>query len=128
MDVVVDSPRMFHGYAYALTPEMSSRFTDRGLAIIIGCSPAFAIFIRNRINGSKKASSDAHGYLKQSNNEDFKLKSLNSQKSRPKRENMDAYWDDAHSSQEELAKNAGHGLARTREYHDEEQLSGTYRN
>jgi hypothetical protein len=97
------------------------------LAIIIGCSPAFAIFIRNRINGSKKASSDAHGYLKQSNNDEFKLKSMNSLKPRPKRENMDAYWDDVHSSQEELAKNAAIGLVRTRQHHDEEQATGSYR-
>jgi hypothetical protein len=82
-------------------------------AIIIGCSPAFAVFIRKRINSSKRSGSHAHAYLKQPTLEDVKLKNIISPKPRPKRDNMEAYWDETHSSQEELAKNAGHTIIRT---------------
>jgi hypothetical protein len=81
-------------------------------AITIGCSPAFAVFIRKRINSSKRSGSHAHAYLKQPTHEDIKLKSIISPKPRPKRDNMEAYWDETHSSQEELAKNSGHTIIR----------------
>jgi hypothetical protein len=87
---------------------------------MIGCAPAFAVFIRKRLNSSKKPSYDAHGYHKQPTNEDIKMRSVCSAKPRAKHDNMDAYWDDAHSSQEELAKNVGRIVVRTTMHsHDE---------
>jgi hypothetical protein len=74
------------------------------MAIIIGCSPAFAVFIRKTIN-SKKASYNAQGYIKHSTDE-IKLKSLTGPSTRPNRNN-ETFWNDGHSSQEELAKNDG---------------------
>jgi hypothetical protein len=93
-------------------------------AIIIGCSPAFAVFIRKRLNGSKKASSHAHGYLKQLTNGDIELKNMVDARVRSERNDMDAYWDDIHGSREELAKNAGHVVASPPEQQDHEQSSG----
>jgi hypothetical protein len=46
----------------------------RSIAILIGCSPAFAILIRKRINGSKP-SYNAQGYVKHGT-DDTKLKSI----------------------------------------------------
>lgn len=101
--------------------------TDTGLAIIIGCSPAFAVFIRKRLNSSKKPSYDAHGYLKHPTNEDVKLKSIVSAKSRAKRDHQDPYWHDAHSSQEELAKSAGRIVVRTTMHQDDERINSITR-
>jgi hypothetical protein len=88
---------------------------------MIGCSPVFAVFIRKRLSSSKKASYNAQGYIKQGTNEDIKMRSMVSATGRPKkRDNMNAYWADAESSQEELAKNAGHIVVRTTVHQDDE--------
>lgn len=81
------------------------------IAIIIACSPSFAVFIRKSIN-TKKSSYNADGYVAQVN-EDIKLKSMASSSSRPKRNNRDVYWDDTHSSQEELARSSQHIVVTT---------------
>jgi hypothetical protein len=95
------------------------------VAIIIGCSPAFAVFIRKRLNSSKKPSYNAEGYFKHPTKDNIQLKSIVGSKLRPDRDNMGAYWDDAHSSQEELAKSAGHIVVRTTLYQDNEQTGGS---
>jgi hypothetical protein len=97
----------------------------RHIAIIIGCSPAFAVLIRKRLNDSKKRSYGANGYPKHATNEDVKLKNMVSSKVRPKRDNMDAYWDDNNSSQEELAKNAGQSATRATMHHDDDSRAGS---
>jgi hypothetical protein len=95
-------------------------------AIIIGCSPAFAVLIRKRLNDSKKRSYGANGYPKKHlTNEDVKLKAIVSPKARPKRDNMDAYWDDNNSSQEELAKNAGQSATRATMHQDDDSRTGS---
>jgi hypothetical protein len=93
------------------------------LAIIIGCSPAFAIFIRKRINKSKKRSYNAEGYLKQPTNEDIKLKSILATKSQPKRNNTNVYWEDEYSSQEELAQSVGRIAIGTTLHQEDEHSS-----
>jgi hypothetical protein len=87
-------------------------------AVIIGCSPAFAILIRNRLNTSKP-SYNAQGYAKQGT-DDIKMKSIVSSSVRPRRDNREPYWDDAHSSQEELAKHAGRIVVKTTVHQDDE--------
>ncbi|CAO2647391.1 Nn.00g083130.m01.CDS01 [Neocucurbitaria sp. VM-36] len=91
------------------------------IAIIIGCSPAFAVLIRKRMNSSKKASYNAQGYLKQGTEDNIKMKSLVSSNGRG---NRDIYWDDTHSSQEELAKNAGRIVVKTTVHQDDGRASG----
>ncbi|KAH4033735.1 hypothetical protein HBI81_154470 [Parastagonospora nodorum] len=90
------------------------------IAIIIGCCPAFAVFIRKRLNSSKKPSYDAHGYLKQPTSDNIQLKSIVRAKPRQKNEIVDPYWDDRGSSQEELAKSAGRIVVRTTVYQNNE--------
>jgi hypothetical protein len=46
-------------------------------------------------------------------NEDIKLKGVRSLNPRSMCNNMCAYWDDLHGSQEDLAKTAGYIIART---------------
>ncbi|OAL45166.1 hypothetical protein IQ07DRAFT_661946 [Pyrenochaeta sp. DS3sAY3a] len=82
------------------------------MAVIIGCSPAFAILIRNKINSTKKSSYNAQGYIKQGTG-DIKMKPIGSSSGRGKRDEIDTYWEDMHSSQEELAKNAGRIMVKT---------------
>lgn len=88
---------------------LPSNFTP---AVIIGCSPAFAILIRNKINSTKKSSYNAQGYIKQGTG-DIKMKPIVSSSGRAKRDEIDTYWEDMHSSQEELAKNAGRIMVKT---------------
>ena len=95
-----------------------------GIAIMIGCSPAFAILIRKRLN-TKKASYGAEGYMGQPN-DSIKLKSTTSSAARPKRD-KDVYWDDTHSSQEELARNSAHSVVTTVLPLDDEQSRNTLR-
>jgi hypothetical protein len=78
------------------------------------------VFIRKRLNSSKKPSYDAHGYLKQPTNDDIQLKSIVRAKPRLKNETVDPYWDDRGSSQEELAKGAGRIVVRTTVYQNNE--------
>ncbi|KAF2023677.1 hypothetical protein EK21DRAFT_80341 [Setomelanomma holmii] len=92
------------------------------MAIMIGCSPAFAVFVRKRLENSKKASYNAQGYMKHSRNEDIKMKSISA--SRPARDATDVYWGDTHSSQEELAKSAGPIILRTTIQQNSERSSG----
>jgi hypothetical protein len=99
--------------------------TNNFTAIMIGCAPTFAVFIRKQLNSSKKPSYDAHGYLKQPTNEEIKMKSVCSAK--PKRDNMEAYWNDVHSSQEELAKSAGHIVVRTTMHSHDERVDAIAR-
>jgi hypothetical protein len=78
---------------------------------MIGCSPVFAVFIRKRLNSSKRASYNAQGYIKQATtSSDIKMKNI---VSTAKPEDMDRYWADAEGSQEELARNAGDIVVRT---------------
>jgi hypothetical protein len=99
-------------------------------AIVIGCSPAFAVFIRKRINSSKTRSYNAEGYLKQPINEDVMLKSIVISRSRHKRNDTDVslvYWNDAHSSQEVLAKSVGRIDAKSSSQRDDEHSSNLAR-
>lgn len=95
--------------------------TDNYTAIMIGCSPVFAVFIRKRLSSSKKASYNAQGYIKQATNVNIKMRTMVSSTGQPKRDNMDAYWADGGSSQEELAKHAGHIVVRTTVHQDDER-------
>ncbi|KAH7071383.1 hypothetical protein BKA63DRAFT_578587 [Paraphoma chrysanthemicola] len=63
------------------------------MAIIIGCSPAFAVFIRRSIAKSKTAPHNAHGYIKQTTSEDLPLKHVAGSQIRPKSVNIELYWD-----------------------------------
>jgi hypothetical protein len=85
---------------------------------MIACSPAFASFIRKCVNSSKP-SYNAKGYLKQGT-EDTKMKSIISSPGQPKRDTADIYWDNIHSSQEELAKNAGRIIVKTTVHQNDE--------
>lgn len=93
---------------------------------MIACSPAFASFIRKHMNSSKP-SYNAQGYLKQGTDE-IKMKSIISSPDRPKRNTADMYWDDTHSSQEELAKNAGRIIVKTTVHQNDEISSHSSRN
>ncbi|KAH7396260.1 hypothetical protein BKA66DRAFT_557129 [Pyrenochaeta sp. MPI-SDFR-AT-0127] len=110
------------GRGKATTPEpkwmLFWTVLECSMAIIIGCSPAFAVLIRKRINTSKKPSYNAQGYIKQGTDE-VKLKSLNSSNGRLKRDDINMYWEE-HSSQEELAKNAGQILVKTTVHQENE--------
>ena len=88
------------------------------LAVIIGCSPAFAILVRKRSNASKP-SYNAQGYVKQAS-DNIRMKSMVSSSIRLQGDNRDALWGDAHSSQEELAKNAGRIVVKTTVHQDDE--------
>lgn len=83
------------------------------IAVIIGCSPAFAALFR-RAHSSTKGSYNAQGYIKHPSSRsgaqrstDVNLKSMVSTTSKAKGSRNDTYWDDANSSQEELAGNDG---------------------
>ncbi|KAH8731846.1 hypothetical protein GQ44DRAFT_603720 [Phaeosphaeriaceae sp. PMI808] len=97
------------------------------IAIIIGCCPAFAVFIRKRFNSSKKASHNANGYVKQPKDEEIKMTSVVSSTSRPKRVNKDPYWNEDHSSQEELAANNRRIVETNITRQDNEQVSNITR-
>ena len=78
------------------------------IAIIIDCRPSFAVLINATRKSSKKPSSDANGYVKQS--EDVRLRTVGSMTTRSRNKNpgletTDSLWVDVHSSQEELAAN-----------------------
>jgi hypothetical protein len=68
---------------------------------------------------SSKPSYNAQGYLKQGT-DDVKMKGIVSTSARSKRDQKDIYWDDTHSSQEELAKNAGRIVVKTTVHQDDE--------
>ena len=101
-----------------------SRFKTRlteCTAIMIACSPAFASFIRKRINTSKP-SYNAQGYFKQGTDE-IKMKSIINAPGRAKRGDADVYWDDTHSSQEELAGNSRRIIVKTTVHQNDEVSS-----
>jgi hypothetical protein len=96
------------------------RPTDYHAAIMIGCSPVFAVFIRKRLSSSKRASYNAQGYIKQATtSSDIKMKNMASM---AKPDDMDRYWADAEGSQEELARNAGDIVVGTTAHQDDKRL------
>ncbi|KAH9882528.1 hypothetical protein J1614_000764, partial [Plenodomus biglobosus] len=103
------------GHGNATTPEpkwlLLWTVLECSMAILIGCSPAFAILIRKRIN-TQRSPYNAEGYIKQPTDE-VKLKDISSSGSGPKPTLNDGYWDDTHSSQEELAGNSHKTLMTT---------------
>jgi hypothetical protein len=88
------------------------------IAILIGCSPAFAILIRKRINGLKP-SYNAQGYVKHGTDH-IKLKSIVSSSGRTRLDKSDPYWDCNNSSQEELARDARKIIVKTTLTQDDE--------
>ncbi|CAN9226374.1 unnamed protein product [Alternaria alternata] len=87
-------------------------------AIMIACSPAFASFIRKHMD-TTKASYNAQGYLKQGTDE-IRMKSIVSSSGRRNRDAADICWEDTHSSQEELANNAGRIMVKTTVHQNDE--------
>ncbi|KAF2279162.1 uncharacterized protein EI97DRAFT_371273 [Westerdykella ornata] len=88
---------------------------ETSVAVIVGCCPGFAIFIRGLITSKKVSGSPYNGYARRrGSGEIFNMHSrVNA--SRPKPEHhprlpnalSNRLWDDAHSSQEELARDTG---------------------
>ncbi|KAI4951900.1 hypothetical protein J4E91_003361 [Alternaria rosae] len=113
------------GSGKATTPEpkwlMLWNILECSIAIMIACSPAFASFIRKRIN-TPKPSYNAQGYFKQGTGE-IKMKSIICAPGRAKRDAADIYWDDTHSSQEELAGNSRRIIVKTTVHQDDEVSS-----
>jgi hypothetical protein len=122
VDAPVDCTGMLCWYVYIQQPYVPVTLpsSDNYAAIMIGCSPVFAVFIRKRLTSSKKASYNAHGYIKQTTNENIKMRSMVSATREPECDSIDAYWVDAESSQEELAKNAGHIVVKTTVHQNDE--------
>jgi hypothetical protein len=85
---------------------------------MIACSPAFASFIRKHMD-TKKASYNAQGYLKQGTDE-IRMKGIVSSSGRRNRDAADIYWEDTHSSQEELANNSGGIMVKTTVHQNDE--------
>ncbi|KAH7079611.1 hypothetical protein FB567DRAFT_501810 [Paraphoma chrysanthemicola] len=100
----------FDGRGRTTTPEpkwmLLWTILECSMAIIIGCSPAFAVFIRRSIAKSKTTSHNAHGYTKQPTSEDLPLRHIATSPLRPKPANVELCWDNTHSSEEDLAKSA----------------------
>ncbi|KAG9201969.1 hypothetical protein G6514_005164 [Epicoccum nigrum] len=76
---------------------------ETSMAVIIGCSPAFAVIIRKHFQ-TRNASSRDQGYHTASG--DVNMKSMGSA-TRPRRAGNTSIWEDGHSSQEALAKDDG---------------------
>lgn len=80
---------------------------ETSMAVIIGCSPAFAILIRRHFE-THNISYNGQGYRNQPFGlGDVGMHSLPSASTRSRRGSRNTFWDDGHSSQEELAKSDG---------------------
>lgn len=91
------------------------------MAVIIGCSPAFAVIIR-RYFQTRNASSAARQYnTQQSASGDVKMKSMGGAAGRPRHAGSTSIWDDAHSSQEALAKDDARVSVATTSHQDDER-------
>lgn len=121
MVAVVDSVGVLHGYVSPENSQKKMTLLSHLVAIIIGCSPAFASLIRKHINTSKP-SYNAQGYLRQGP-DDVKMENRASCLGRPNHVYPDIYWQDTHSSQEELAKSVGRIVVKTTLHQDDEPLS-----
>ncbi|CAN9213767.1 unnamed protein product [Alternaria alternata] len=117
------------GNGKATTPEpkwlMLWTILECSIAIMIACSPAFASFIRKHMD-TTKASYNAQGYLKQGTDE-IRMKSIVSSSGRRNRDAADICWEDTHSSQEELANNAGRIMVKTTVHQNDEISSHSFK-
>ncbi|CAI6336544.1 unnamed protein product [Periconia digitata] len=97
-----------HGKAVSPDPKWLTLWTviEVSMAIIVGCSPAFASLIRNRLN-LKKASYSGRGYRRQGDNVD--LGTIGTPKRRPHSTNVTSsstlYEEDTPDSQRGLTRN-----------------------
>ncbi|KAJ4987861.1 hypothetical protein SVAN01_06591 [Stagonosporopsis vannaccii] len=91
---------------------------ETSIAVIIGCSPAFAVIIRKHLQ-TRHASRSGRGYNTQpSTSGDVKMKGMSSSAGRQRRVSNGAFWEEGHSSQEALAKDSG-GILVTTTVHQE---------
>ena len=99
-------------------------------AVIIGCCPGFAALYRKSRNTQKGSSYNANGYSRQPSGgtgiNEIPLKSVVSSNAR-RVNHHGIYWDDASSSQEELAGKASSpaGIVVTTSVSQENSLKGT---
>lgn len=95
---------------------------ETSMAVIIGCSPAFAVIIRKHLQ--TRNASNGRGYNTQpSASGDVKMKGMDGSASRQRRVSDIAFWEDGHSSQEALAKDGGGILVTTTVHQEGERMS-----
>jgi hypothetical protein len=76
---------------------------ETSMAVIIGCSPAFAVIIRKHFQTHNASSRDREHHTA---SEDVNMQSMGSAR-RPRRVSNTSMWEDGNSSQEALAKDGG---------------------
>lgn len=93
---------------------------ETSMAVIIGCSPAFAVIIRKHFQTRNASSNGREYHTQHSASGNVKLKSMGTSSGRPKHTSI---WDDGHSSQEALAKDGGRVSVTTSSHQGGERMS-----